>query len=62
MLRLHFYSNHAKRLLRLATILEDEDECDVYRIDQIKEFEDVSQDDKDIVAALFEQGSFVSDD
>lgn len=38
MLRLHYYSNYAS--VRLSTIYEDEDE-DVYRIDQIKEFEAV---------------------
>lgn len=38
MLRLHYYSNHAS--VRLSTIYEQDE--DVYSLDQIKEFEDVS--------------------
>lgn len=38
MLSLHYYSNHASA--RLSTIYEQDE--DVYSLDQIKEFEEVS--------------------
>lgn len=52
MLRLHFYSDHVN--VRLAPINEEEEE--VYRLDEIKEFEEVSQLDKEWLAELLEKG------
>ncbi|KAG8223977.1 hypothetical protein J437_LFUL005590 [Ladona fulva] len=46
MLRLHFYSN----LVRLGGIEEDDEEEEVYRIDQIKEFEKVDPVWKETIA------------
>lgn len=51
MLRLHYYSNHAK--FGLSTIEEEEE---VYPIDQIKEFEEVSATYKEWLADVLEQG------
>lgn len=56
MLRLHYYSNFAG--LRLATIAE-ESEDDVYRIDQIKEFEAVSQAWKETLAEYLLKGIII---
>lgn len=53
MLRLHFYSDHVK--VRLAPISEEVEE--VYRLDEIKEFEEVSQDYKEWLAELLEKGT-----
>lgn len=51
MLRLHIFSNHVR--IFLPTIEEEEE---VYSLDQIKEFETVSQDYKDWLADLLEKG------
>lgn len=50
MLRLHLYSNHFR--LVLAPIPEEE----VYRVDQIREFEHISQAYKDWLADVLEKG------
>jgi hypothetical protein len=52
MLRLHYYSNVVR--LRLESIDEDDDE--VYSLDQIKEFEDVSRAWKEALAEHLLQG------
>lgn len=51
MLRLHFYSNHVK--VQLTPINEEEE---VYGLHEIKEFEEVSQLDKEWLAELLEKG------
>ena len=51
MLRLHIFSNHVR--LYLPTIEEEED---FYSIDEIKEFENVSQAYKEWLADVLEQG------
>lgn len=48
-MRLHYYSNHV-----LSAIPEEDDE--VYRIDQIKEFEQVSQAYKEWLSDLLQKG------
>lgn len=53
MLRLHYYSNHAS--LRLATIHEDDE--DVYRVDQIKEFEEVPTSYKEWLIDILDRGT-----
>lgn len=52
MLRLHFYSDHVK--VRLTPINEEEE---FYRLDEIKEFEEVSQLYKEWLAELLEKGT-----
>lgn len=51
MLRLNIYSNHVHVVLPTV-----EEEREIYSIDQIKEFEDVSQGYKDWLAELLEKG------
>lgn len=54
MLRLHLYSNYVK--IRLPRIDEEE----VYGINEIKEFEEISQPYKDWLAEVLEKGiSFI---
>lgn len=57
MLGLHYYSNYA--CVRLATIYEEDD--DVYRIDQIKEFEEVSPTQLEWISYVLDQGSLTNE-
>lgn len=52
MIRLHCYSNHVLRIV-LPTLNEDDE---VWSLDQIKEFEDVSQAYKEWLADILEKG------
>lgn len=55
MLQLHFYSNYAGRLV-LGGGHGDWCSCDIYPLDSIKEFEQVSKSWKNCLAELLKKG------
>lgn len=56
MLQLHFYSNHAGRLAIVGSGQIDTWQSDIYPIESIKEFEQISQAWKQCLADLLKKG------